>query len=173
MREFDFGGVKSVRDNVGDAILYGVESLVDFNIKGLINLSDQHRFNLFMNISNIKSKYINSDQAGIINNKIEYVPEINLKTGLNFGYKRANTTLQFSYISEQYSDASNAILGNSSGVIGIIPEYSIVDFSFNYKFNKVKIETGVNNFLDREYFSRRAVGYPGPGIIPSLKEIII
>ncbi len=167
LREFDFGGVKSVRDNVGDAILYGIESLLEFNIKELVNLSDQHRFNIFINLSDIKSKYINSDQAGIKNNKIEYVPEINLKTGLNFGYKRINTSLQFSYISEQYSDASNAIVGNSSGIIGLIPEYSIVDFSFNYKFNNIKLETGINNLLGREYFNRRAAGYPGPGIIPS------
>ena len=167
LREFDFGGVKSVRDNVGDAILYGIESLLEFNIKKLINLSDQHRFNIFINLSDIKSKYINSDQAGIKNNKIEYVPEINLKTGLNFGYKRINTSLQFSYISEQYSDASNAIVGNSSGIIGLIPEYSIVDFSFNYKFDNIKLETGINNLLGREYFNRRAAGYPGPGIIPS------
>ena len=99
LREFDFGGVKSVRDNVGDVILYGIESMIDLNIKEVTNLSDQHRFNLFINFSNIKSKYIKSDQAGIKKNKIEYVPEINLKTGLNFGYKRTNTSLQFSYIS--------------------------------------------------------------------------
>ena len=167
LREFDFGGVKSVRDNVGDAILYGIESMIDLNIKEVTNLSDQHRFNLFINFSNIKSSYIKTDQAGIKNNKIEYVPEINLKTGLNFGYKRTNTSLQFSYISEQYSDASNAIVGNSSGIIGLIPEYNIVDFSLSYKLNKIKVETGINNLLDREYFNRRAVGYPGPGIIPS------
>ncbi|MDC3104035.1 TonB-dependent receptor, partial [Flavobacteriales bacterium] len=124
-------------------------------------------FNLFINFSNIKSNYIKSDQAGVKNNKIEYVPEINLKTGLNFGYKRTNTSLQFSYISEQYSDASNAIMGNSSGIIGLIPKYNIVDFSFSYKLNKIKVETGINNLFDKEYFSRRAVGYPGPGIIPS------
>ena len=167
LREFDFGGVKSVRDNVGDAILYGIESMIDLNIKEFTNLSDQHRFNLFINFSNIKSNYIKSDQAGIKNNKIEYVPEINLKTGLNFGYKRTNTSLQFSYISEQYSDASNAIMGNSSGIIGLIPEYSVVDVSFSYKLNKIKVETGINNLFDKEYFNRRAVGYPGPGIIPS------
>ena len=172
LREFDFGGVKSVRDNVGDAILYGIESMVDFNIKKIINLSDQHRFNLFINFSNIKSNYIKSDQAGIKNNKIEYVPEINLKTGLIFGYKRTNALLQFSYISEQFSDASNAIVGNSSGIIGLIPEYSIVDFSFSHKLNKIKVEAGINNLLGHEYFNRRAVGYPGPGIHHQIEIII-
>ena len=27
--------------------------------------------------------------------------------------------------------------------------------------------TGINNILDNYYFTRRATGYPGPGIIPS------
>ena len=58
-------------------------------------------------------------------------------------------------------------MGNSSGILGLIPEYNIVDFSLSYKLNKIKVETGINNLLDREYFNRRAVGYPGPGIIPS------
>ena len=32
---------------------------------------------------------------------------------------------------------------------------------------KIKLETGVNNILNEYYFTRRATGYPGPGIIPS------
>ncbi|MFT5077301.1 MAG: Fe(3+) dicitrate transport protein, partial [Flavobacteriaceae bacterium] len=30
-----------------------------------------------------------------------------------------------------------------------------------------KLEAGINNVLDNYYFTRRATGYPGPGIIPS------
>jgi len=52
-------------------------------------------------------------------------------------------------------------------VIGQIPEYEIVDLSILYKFKKYKIELGINNLLDKAYFTRRATGYPGPGIIPS------
>ncbi len=37
----------------------------------------------------------------------------------------------------------------------------------NYKNKKKKLETGVNNILNNFYFTRRATGYPGPGIIPS------
>ena len=33
--------------------------------------------------------------------------------------------------------------------------------------NKLKFEFGVNNILDEHYFTNRATGYPGPGIIPS------
>jgi Fe(3+) dicitrate transport protein len=166
-REFDFGGVKSVRDNVGDAILYGIESIIDLNFKKIIGLSDQNRLNLFFNFSNIRSEYVTSDQPGIEGNNIEYVPNINFKSGLNFGYRRFNSSFQFSYLSEQFSDASNALKGNSSGIIGQIPKYSVVDFSLSYGFKNIRVEGGVNNLLDSTYYNRRSVGYPGPGIIPS------
>tara|TARA_B110000003_G_scaffold2610_1_gene2686 strand:- start:2633 stop:5044 length:2412 start_codon:yes stop_codon:yes gene_type:complete len=166
-RNFEFGGVKSVRDNVGDAIIYGFESILDFNLKKIINLSDQFRLNLFVNFSQIESIYIDSDEPGIEGNSIEYVPNINAKTGLNFGLKRLNTSLQYTYLSKQFSDASNAIKSNSSGIIGQIPSYSVLDFSMSYRFKFAKLEFGINNFLDSIYFNRRAVGYPGPGIIPS------
>ena len=39
--------------------------------------------------------------------------------------------------------------------------------SLSYTKKTYKIETGVNNLLNQSYFTRRATGYPGPGIIPS------
>ena len=54
-----------------------------------------------------------------------------------------------------------------SGVIGLIPSYSLLDFSGSYSLNNIKIEFGINNLLNEAYFTRRATGYPGPGIIPS------
>lgn len=167
LRDFEFGGVKSVRDNVGDAIIYGFESILDLNLKKMTDLSDQFRLNLFVNFSQIESIYVDSDEPGIEGNSIEYVPNINAKTGVNFGFERLNTSLQYTYLSKQFSDASNAIKSNSSGIIGLIPSYNVLDFSLSYRYEFAKIEFGVNNFLDSIYFNRRAVGYPGPGIIPS------
>jgi Fe(3+) dicitrate transport protein len=42
-----------------------------------------------------------------------------------------------------------------------------MDFSLSYKYKRFKLETGINNVLNKNYFTRRATGYPGPGIIPS------
>tara|TARA_Y100000389_G_scaffold204433_1_gene256922 strand:- start:111 stop:392 length:282 start_codon:yes stop_codon:yes gene_type:complete len=75
--------------------------------------------------------------------------------------------IQYSYLSSQFTDASNAIKSNLSGVIGEIPSYDIFDISASYSFEKIKIESGINNLLNNYYFTRRATGYPGPGIIPS------
>ena len=83
------------------------------------------------------------------------------------GYKNIFLSIQLTKLGNQFSDASNATSSNLSGVIGEIPEYQVIDFVLNYSFKKFKIETGINNMGNEIYFTRRATGYPGPGIIPS------
>ena len=76
---------------------------------------------------------------------------------------------QYSYLSKQYNDASNAEASDFSNPIrGAIPAYDVFDLSLSYKYKFAKLETGVNNLFDASYFTRRSSGYPGPGIIPSL-----
>ena len=161
------GNVKSEKGNVGDARISGIESLVDFNLSRIFNLGDIYIFNYYINYSYIDSKYTNSDIPGVVNKRVEFVPKNNLKTGLRFGFKDFIFSYQYSYISNQFTDSSNAIDGSLSGVIGEIPSYKISDLSASYSINKLKFELGVNNLLKEKYFTRRATGYPGPGIIPS------
>ena len=167
-KAFQDGSVKSERGNVGDANLSGLESLIDFNISELFRVNiKKYSLNSFINYSFIKTKYSKSNIPGIEGKKVEFVPKDNLKFGLRFGYKNLTLNMQYSYVSEQYTDSSNAVEGNLSGVIGLIPEYEIVDLSGAFKLNKFKLEFGINNALNEAYFTRRATGYPGPGIIPS------
>jgi Fe(3+) dicitrate transport protein len=42
-----------------------------------------------------------------------------------------------------------------------------MDISLSYQYKKFRVEGSVNNLADRMYFTRRATGYPGPGILPS------
>ena len=161
------GNVKAFRTNTGQAIIYGIEGLADINLRDFFSNKNQYNLNLFSNFSLLNSEYINSNESGVEGKQVEFVPNINFKAGIKFGYKSFTSYLQYSHISEQYSDSSNALESNLSGVIGRIPKYNIMDFSMNYNLNKVKLEFGVNNLLDKSYFTRRATAYPGPGIIPS------
>ncbi|GAK89404.1 iron(III) dicitrate transport protein FecA [Nonlabens ulvanivorans] len=163
----DDGRVKSQRGNVGDAVIYGLESLVDLNLQKLLIKNRAYKFNLFFNTSLVSSEYTNSDANGIEGNKVEFIPELNFKTGFQLGYNNFMSSIQYSYLSQQFTDATNATDGNLSGVIGAIPAYDVLDFSASYKYNRFKLETGINNVLDNSYFTRRATGYPGPGIITS------
>ena len=164
---FEDGNIKAYRTNTGDAKIYGLESLIDLNLKKIVGMNSKYIFNSFFNFSFIQSKYTSSNEPGVEGNEVEFVPKYNFKYGLKFGYKNFTSYLQYSYLSRQFSDSSNSIESNLSGVIGEIPAYNILDISLNYKLGRFKFESGVNNLLNNYYFTRRATGYPGPGIIPS------
>ncbi len=165
-KEFDDGNVKSERNNIGDALIYGIESLIEIDLGKLIE-KDNIRLTAFSNISKINSIYLASEQNGVEGNEVEFVPNYNIKVGSVFGISAINFNLQYSYISKQFTDATNAITSNLSGAIGQIPAYDVLDFSFNYLCNNYKLEFNINNLSNKSYFTRRATGYPGPGIIPS------
>ena len=166
-KEFNDGSIKSERGNVGDASIYGIESIIDFDLNNLLINNQNMSLNYFINTGIIDSKYTRSKENGVVGKKVEFVPNVNIKTGIKYGIKNFLSNIQLTYLSSQYTDSSNATKGNMSGVIGEIPQYLLLDISFSFKYNKVKAETGINNLLDQEYFTRRATGYPGPGIITS------
>ena len=146
----------------------GVESLTELNLDRLIWKNNASiDLSLFFNFSTINSEYVRSEEPGIEGKKVEFIPTHNYKLGTRFGFRNFYTSLQLTSVGEQFSDASNAVEGTLSGVIGKIPSYQIIDLSANYLFGKFKIETGINNLANEVYFTRRATGYPGPGIIPS------
>jgi Fe(3+) dicitrate transport protein len=161
-----------VRTNVGNASIYGLESFIDWNVLETIKeSSSKYKLKLGLNLAYIESEYNKSLKSGIQGNTVEFIPEINMKAMLKFGYKNLLGSIQYSYLSEQYTDAFNSLKdvngGLREGVIGEIPSYDILDVSVAYTYKRFKLETGINNLLDNAYFTRRATGYPGPGIIPS------
>lgn len=164
------------RGNIGDALIYGIDFFMDWKIiQTFNNQESDYKWNLFLNTSMTKSEYVSSKSKNVVGKQVEFVPLINLKSGTSFGYKNLNTNFQITYLSSQYSDASNAKIDrsdNTSGIKGEIPSYYVLDWSLNYKFSKFLIEAGVNNLTNNYYFTRRATGYPGPGILPSDNRII-
>jgi Fe(3+) dicitrate transport protein len=158
------------RGNIGDAITYGLESFLDWNIWETFSTNKNFRLNTFVNFAYTGSEYTSSQENNVEGKQVEFIPKINLKTGFTFGYKNFLSSLQYTYLAKQYTDATNSPrdLASQSGIIGEIPAYDILDFSLSYTYKRFKLESGVNNVLDNSYFTRRATGYPGPGIIPSL-----
>lgn len=160
--------IRKERTNIGDAQNYGLEVFMEMDWAKFVSKSKKWSVKTFINTSYIDANYISSREPNFIGNTVEYVSKIMIKTGLNVEYKNWSWKVQFSYNSEQFSDASNAIEPSGDAVIGIVPAYHIFDFSGRYKFEKhFQIEFGVNNFTNQKYFTRRATGYPGPGILPS------
>lgn len=157
-----------LRTNIGQAVIIGIESYAEADILRLLKPGNQNwSAVLFANTAYIKSEYRKSQIPGVQGNDVEFVPALNFKSGIRLGYKNLKASFQYTHLSDQYSDATNAVDGGLSAVIGLIPAYSIMDASMSYQYKRYKLEGSVNNLANSFYFTRRATGYPGPGIIPS------
>ena len=104
-RAYNDGSVKSEKGNVGNALIYGFESLIDFNLNKALMLNNNNIFNFYINSSFINSEYIQSQRNGIEGNKVEFVPNTNLKSGIRFGFNnfisRLPTTYRLGKISKE------------------------------------------------------------------------
>ncbi|MDZ7773603.1 MAG: TonB-dependent receptor [Balneolaceae bacterium] len=155
------------RTNVADAAIFGLESYAEADLwKLAAGLSSSTRLSLFLNLALLESGYRNSRVPGVEGKEVEHVPPVNLKAGLTFRRGEFQASLQYSYTAKQYSDATNA-RRTPSAIEGIIPAYYVMDFSAEYRLGRFLLEGGVNNLTGHSYFTRRATGYPGPGIIPA------
>ena len=155
-----------LRTNVSDARNIGVESFMEFDIMKAIRPRSIQSFSVYINGAIVDAKYVNTEEASIKNKRVEMVPPIMLRSGLSYKTGAFNSSIQFSYISEHFTDATNAIR-TATAVEGIIPSYQIMDFSTSYRWKYLSLEGSINNLLNAKYFTRRAEAYPGPGIIPS------
>jgi len=162
------GTIKKERTNIGDAQNYGVELFTEIDFLKAFNDSTRHFLSLFLNAAYIDANYITSKEPNFLDKKVEYVSSYILKSGIKYRHKGLSLQIQGSYNSEQFSDASNSIEPSGDAVIGLIPAYFVIDFSASYSFKKhFRLELGVTNLTNNSYFTRRATGYPGPGILPS------
>ncbi|MCT4581949.1 MAG: TonB-dependent receptor [Flavobacteriales bacterium] len=159
--------VYQYRTNISQSLTKGIEGMIAVDWwKLLINDTSKLSVRTFVNTAFTDARYVNSLEPAYENKKVELVPEFTFKTGLRIGYKDFSTQIQYSYTSEHFSDATNTEQ-QANAVNGLIPAYSIVDWSVKYKWKRLQLETGINNLTNSIYFTRRATAYPGPGIIPS------
>lgn len=156
------------RTNIGASITYGLEAFIELSVLNALGIKkDDFGLNIFTNISVINAFYTKSKNTAIEGNEVELVPPFLIRTGVNAILWKLKLSLQFSYVEKHFTDASNAIR-TSTAVNGIIPSYFVMDFGAQYPFKKwFQLEAGINNLTNNQYFTRRADGYPGPGIIPS------
>ncbi len=155
------------RTNISDARNLGVEAFAELNLNRLLGQKTQTwQSSVFVNLAWIDARYIGSQDRSIQDRKVEMVPPLNLKIGNVWKYKDFSATLQYAYIAEHFSDASNA-RRTATAIEGLIPAYQVIDFSARYEWKFLSLEMSINNLLNEQYFTRRAEFYPGPGIIPS------
>jgi Fe(3+) dicitrate transport protein len=157
------------RTNISQSRTIGFEMMIEADWLKLLSINDnENKLSTFINFSYNNANYINSDILAFKNKKVELVPPIVLKTGFSFTKEKYSLSYQFSYTKEHFSDATNSENQVSNAVVGLIYSYFTMDLSCKMIFKSIQLETGINNLSNEIYFTRRATGYPGPGIIPSM-----
>ncbi len=158
--------VYRLRTNVANARTVGVETYLRWNAIQTFRKSSDFKLGIFSNITWLEARYVTSSESAFNNNRVEHTPALMLRTGLDFAFKKLKLSYLFSYTDSQFTDATNSI-STGNAVNGLIPSYYVMDINVSYKIWKFSINGGVENVTDNKYFTRRATGYPGPGIIPS------
>ncbi len=154
------------RTNVGDAGILGLEAYAEADIWSLIRGNEPElSLRWFTNLSLLRGVYL-SGAPQVKGNSVELIPPFSLKTGLNAAWRSWDISYQYAYVAQHFSDATNADFVVDA-TRGIIPAYGVMDLSGRYSVGRFAFQAGVNNLANSSYFTRRATGYPGPGIIPA------
>ena len=156
------------RTNIGVSNTLGIESLVEYF--AISSKTQELKFSL--NSSFQRGRYMQSEDKSIVGNKVELIPDLTIKLGTDYRFKNLSTTLLFTMVDDHFSDATNAF-ETAEGISGVIPRYFVLDFNAKYLHKQWEIGAGVNNLLNSAYFTRRATGYPGPGIITAQPRNLI
>jgi len=111
----------------------------------------------------VRARYTTGAFAG---RAVEYAPALVNRLGASYERGRLFTTLQWSAVSRQFSDANNTVTSDDASV-GAIPAYQLLDWSARFRIDaRTSVSAGVNNLAGARYFTMRTDEYPGPGIIP-------
>lgn len=155
------------RTNIGNSLTKGFE----FFIQGNWTLNNKTELSIFTSSAIMDGKYTSgSIKSGSVNisidgNKIESVPGIISRNGLTFRFRKFSLSGLYSFTGDSFADALNTVIPAANGSIGIVPSYGIFDLNTTIKISeKLEIKGGLNNLTDKQYFTKRPLFYPGPGI---------
>jgi Fe(3+) dicitrate transport protein len=170
------------RTNLGETVNKGIEGFVNLNVTEFLDIEKAFgSIDIFATVSFIDSRYtdfiINStsgtapniiiSERNLSGNRVENAPRYIHNFGVNWNKNQFSATLQYKTSGRVYTDANNTVAPSLNGVTGLLDGYKVLDLSTEYKFLKnYNIRSGINNLTNETYATRRAGGYPGPGILP-------
>jgi Fe(3+) dicitrate transport protein len=170
------------RTNLGETVNKGIEGFANLNITRLFGIEKPYgNLDFFASVSFIDSRYTDFKifstigtapnttitETNLAGNRVENAPRYIHNFGISWSNNAISTTVQYRMSGQIFTDATNTTTASANGVTGLLADYRVMDASAEYKFLKnYNLRAGVNNVLNQHYATRRAGGYPGPGILP-------
>jgi Fe(3+) dicitrate transport protein len=156
------------RTNTGNSLTRGVEFYLEAS---LLRRSRDLSLNLFTSTAWMDARYTTASfvaggkNVDVSGNRLESAPVWTSRNGLKLGYHGISLSVQYSYVSETYSDPQNTVIPTANGSRGLVPAYGIWDIDCSAPIlPQVRLRAGINNLLNASYFTKRPVFYPDPGI---------
>ncbi|RSK51263.1 TonB-dependent receptor [Hymenobacter rigui] len=170
---------QQLRTNIGTSVHKGVEAYVELDVlHALTQNFDLPHLDVFASSAFVDARYTRLltttlanggiQEGDLKDNRVEYAPKYSHRVGATFAHKGLSATAQLTRVSSVFADANNTVAANAAATTGRVPGYSVTDLSATYRFAKrFTVRGGLNNVFDKNYFTRRSGGYPGPGLLPA------
>jgi len=164
------------RTNIGASRTNGAEAYVEADLLGPIAPGGRWgTLRVFASVAFLQARYTrwenpaiaNDPPRGIEGKRVEHAPERTERYGITYRCKQFTVSGMLHRVGDVYTDAANTEAPNAAATVGRIEAYSLADASMSWTFKRgAEIILGVRNLADARYATRRAGGYPGPGLIP-------
>lgn len=164
------------KTNIGTSVSKGIESYIELSVMRLFTQSTKWGIiTVFTSNAFIDAKYVTWNNPSIANDpiksiegkRVENAPNYIHRLGASYAIRKFSASIQFNKVGDVFTDAANTEMPNSAATIGKLEGYQLIDVSFSYRFMRdYLLKIGINNLTDEKYATRRAGGYPGPGILP-------
>ena len=114
------------------------------------------------------SRYNEGGLAAIEGNEVELVPRTVIRVSLLHQTQSWDFQILAQHVGDQFTEATNSTY-TPTALHGLIPNYRVLDVGIQRRWLDGAWAVGVkvNNATNTAYFTRRALAYPGPGILPA------
>jgi Fe(3+) dicitrate transport protein len=165
------GNFYTYRTNIGSSLTKGIEALIQADWL----IGNRSFFSIFTSTALVHARYTKgfvksgNNNINIAGNEIESAPGIISRNGASLRYRKTSFSILYSYTGKTFADALNTVEPlKSTGAIGVVPSYGLLDLNCSIRFSKnLEAKANISNLLDRQYFTKRPMFYPGPGVWPS------
>lgn len=165
------GALYIYRTNIGNSLNKGAELF----IQGDWALNKKSRLSLFTATAFMQARYRNAvvksgnANLNISGNKVESAPDLTTRNGITLHTGKLSVSALYSYTSSTFADALNTVQPPAAtGATGLVPGYGLLDINTEIHFSKTfELRINLNNLANKQYFTKRPMFYPGPGVWPS------
>jgi Fe(3+) dicitrate transport protein len=155
-----------LRTNLSNARTVGVEAAISKN--WMLSGDETNNVTIQLTGSYMQSEYLEGGLDAIQGKQVEFVPQWTSRLAATWNARQWHVQVHFDGTASQFTEATNAIR-TPNALYGEIPSRFTLDLAVGRSLGNRGLHLGLklNNATNTMYFTRRALAYPGPGILPA------